>query len=372
MRDTRTPVEKQLGAYLCQHPEGECLEFEELLTLARRGHRARDYHRAMRHIAACPACRRAYLELRAIERMQAPRFLARLRQLWSPPTVWAPAVGVAVAAIALVWWLWMPRGTQIAQQPPRLAHPEPPMASAPSEPKRAPAPPRLADETPRATKPPAESPRPATPLERELAAIKKMEPFLREAASAFTAMLSSGSIRSNAQNLQAPPIRLLEPDIERNAAIASTRPAFRWQAVDQATGYHLQIRADGSGLLIETTLDATQTHYLLPPEATLARGDEYEIVLTALREGVEPLTLRRRFSVLSDEQHKRWEWAQRHERTHPLLSAMVYYYHLDRYTDALRCLQRARQQYPNDAKIAGWLTLVEQRIRQREAEFSRT
>jgi hypothetical protein len=34
-------------------------------------------------------------------------------------------------------------------------------------------------------------------------------------------------------------------------------------------------------------------------------------------------------------------------------------------------LQRARQQYPNDAKIAGWLTLVELRIRQREAEFSR-
>jgi hypothetical protein len=371
MRDTRTPVEKQLGAYLRQHPEGECLEFEELLTLARRGHRARDYHRAMRHIAACPACRRAYLELRAIERMQAPRFLARLRQLWSPPTVWAPAVGVTVAAIALVWWLWTPRGTQIAQQPPRLAHPEPPIASVPSEPKRAPAPPRLADETPRATKPPAEPPRPATPLERELASIKRIEPFIREAASAFTALLSSGSIRSHDQNLQAPPIRLLEPDIERNAAIASTRPAFRWQAVDQATGYHLQIRADGSGLLIETTLDATQTHYLLPPEATLARGDEYEIVLTALREGVEPLTLRRRFSVLSDEQHKRWEWAQRHERTHPLLSAMVYYYHLDRYTDALRCLQRARKQYPHDTQITRWLTLVEQRIRQREAEFNR-
>jgi hypothetical protein len=123
MRDTRTPLEKRLSAYLRQHPEGECLEFEELLTLARRGHRARDYHRAMRHIAACPACRRAYLELRAIERMQAHGLLARLRQLWSPPTVWAPAVGVAVAAIALVWWLWMPRGTQIAQQPPRLAHP---------------------------------------------------------------------------------------------------------------------------------------------------------------------------------------------------------------------------------------------------------
>jgi hypothetical protein len=198
--------------------------------------------------------------------------------------------------------------------------------------------------------------------------------FLREAAGAFTAILTAGSraIDADAPNLQAPPIRLLEPDIERNAAIASTRPAFRWQPVAQATGYTLQIReADSLRVLVETTLDATQTHYLLPPEATLACGDEYEIVLTALREGVEPLTLRRRFSVLSDEQHKRWEWAQQHERTHPLLSAMVYYYHLDRYGDALRCLQRAKQRYPHDTEIIRWLTLVEQRIRQREAEFSR-
>jgi hypothetical protein len=371
MRDTRTSWEKQLGAYLRQQPEGECLKFEQLLMLVHRGRRLRDYPRAMRHMATCPDCRRAYLELRAIERMQAHGLFARLLQFGSRPSVWAPAVGAAVAVAALVWWLWMPCGTQIAQQPPRLAHPEPPMASAPSEPKRAPAPPRLADETPRATKPPAEPPRPATPLERELAAIKKMEPFLREAASAFTAMLSSGSIRSHTQNLPTPPIRLLEPDIERNTAITETRPPFRWQSVAQATGYKLQIRAaDGSRVLIETTLDATQTHYPLPPEATLARGDEYELVLTVLREEKEPITLQRQFSILSDEQYEQWKWAQQHERTPPLLSAMVYYYHLDRYADALRCLQRAKQRYPRDAQIARWLTLVEQRIRQRESEFS--
>jgi hypothetical protein len=372
MRDTRTPLEKQLGAYLRQHPEGECLEFEELLTLARRGHRARDYHRAMRHIAACPACRRAYLELRAIERMQAHGLLARLRQLWSPPTVWAPAVGVAVAAIALVWWLWMPRGTQIAQQPPRLAHPEPPMASAPSEPKRAPHRPAWRMRRP---EPPSHLPsHHALPhrWSESLLLLKRWSRFSAKRQARSPRCSPAGSIRSRHPNLQAPPIRLLEPDIERNIAIAETRPTFRWQPVAQATGYTLQIReADSSRVLVETTLDATQTHYLLPPEATLARGDEYEIVLTALREGVEPLTLRRRFSVLSDEQHKRWEWAQRHERTHPLLSAMVYYYHLDRYGDALRCLQRAKQRYPHDTEIIRWLTLVEQRIRQREAEFSR-
>ena len=371
MRDTRTSWEKQLGTYLRQQPEGECLEFEQLLMLVHRGRRSRDYHRAMRHLAACSACRRAYLELRAIERMQAQGLLARLLQFWSRPSVWAPAVGAAVAVAALVWWLRMPHTSQVVQQPPSLAHPEPPTASVPLEPKGVLATPRLADELPRSTKPPIEPLRPTTPLEQELASMK-IEPFIREAARAFTALIAAGGPRSDNRSLQTPPIRLLEPDIEQNATVVATRPTFRWQTIEQATGYQLQIRtAAGSRVLIETTLDATQTHYPLPPEATLARGGEYELVLTAIRAGEEPLTIQRRFNVLSDEQRTMWEWAQQHERTHPLLSAMVYYYHLDRYTDAQRCLQRAQQRYPNDAQIIRWLTLVEQRIRQREAEFSR-
>jgi len=385
MRDTRTSWEKQLGTYLRQQPEGECLEFEQLLMLVHRGRRSRNYYRAMRHLAACSACRRAYLELRAIERMQAQGLFARLLQFGSRPSVWAPAVGAVVAVAALVWWLGTSRNIQIAQQPPQLVRPETDTASAPLEPKHTPAAPKLADETPRATKPPANPARPAnnplagpsrptTPLERELASVSKVASFVREAASKFTALLTAGSRTgdSDIQNQPAPPIRLLEPDIERNTAITETRPAFRWQPVAQATGYTLQIReANRSQVLIETTLDATQTRYQLPSEATLARGGEYELVLTALREGKEPITLQRQFSILSDEQYEQWKWAQQHERTHPLLSAMVYYYHLDRYTDAQRCLQRARQRYPRDAQIARWLTLIQQRIRQRESEFSR-
>jgi hypothetical protein len=372
MRDTRTPLERQLGNCLRRHPEGECLMDEELLMLVRRGHRARDYHRAMRHIAACSDCRRAYLELRAIEHMRRRESLRRVRQLLGQHLAWVPAVGVAVATVALVWWLWTPRSAQIAHQPPILVHPEPLTAPVAPEPKGTPTTPRLANETPRAIEPPTELPRPKTPLEREIASLKKVEPFIREAVSAFTALVAADGIRSDDRNLQAPPIRLLMPDIEQNAAIADTRPTFHWQPIEQATSYQLQIREAGSSqLLIETTLDRIQTHYGLPPAATLARGGKYELLIIASQDGEEPITLQRRFRVLSEGERNKWEWAQRHERTHPLLSAMVYYYHLDRYTDALRCLQRARKQYPHDTQITRWLTLVEQRIRQREAEFSR-
>jgi len=109
----------------------------------------------------------------------------------------------------------------------------------------------------------------------------------------------------------------------------------------------------------------------MPLEATLAQGGKYELIIAALRDGEEPIVLRRRFRVLSERQRTMWSWARQHERTHPLVSATVYYYHLDRYTDALRCLRRAQQQNPNDAQINRWLAFVEQRIRQRESEFSR-
>jgi tetratricopeptide (TPR) repeat protein len=373
MRDTRTPLEKQLGAEMREHAEGECLSFEQMWALTRRGHRASDYHRAMRHIATCTACRRAYLELRAIEHMRRRESLRRVRQLLGQHLAWVPAVGVAVAAVALAWWLWTPRSTQIAQQSPILVRPESPTTLVAPEPKGTPTTPRLADETPRTAKPSTDDPpRNITPIERELASIRRVEPFIREAANAFTALINFDSIRSERQTAQVPSIRILKPDIERNPAIEQTRPLIQWQPIQQAVGYRLQILDENnSRALLEVTLDAARTEYLMPLEATLAQGGKYELIIAALRDGEEPIVLRRRFRVLSEPQRSMWNWAQQHERTHPLLSATVYYYHLDRYTDALRCLRRAQQQNPNDAEINRWLAFVEQRIRQRESEFSR-
>ena len=373
MRDTRTSLEKQLGAELREYAEGECLHFEQIWALARRGQRARDYHRALRHIATCTACRRAYLELRAIQHMQAQGLLTRVWQFWGQRLAWVPAVGVAVTVVTLAWWLWTPRNAQIAQQPPIVVSPESPTTLVAPEPKGTPTTPRLADETPRTAKPSTDTPaRNTTPIERELASIRRVEPFIREAANAFAALTALDGTRADNQSVQVPPIRILKPDIERNPAIEETYPLIQWQPLQQAVGYRLQLLdANNSRMLLETTLDATRNEYRMPPEAQLARGGNYELIITALREGEEPIVLRRRFRVLSEPQRSMWNWAQQHERTHPLLSATVYYYHLDRYTDALRCLRRAQQQNPNDAEINRWLAFVEQRIRQRESEFSR-
>ena len=373
MRDTRTSLEKQLGADLREHVEGECLSFEQMWALTRRGHRASDYHRALRHIATCTACRRAYLELREIQHMQSQGLLTRVWQFWGQRLAWVPAVGVAVTIVTLAWWLWTPRNAQIALQPPIVVSPESPTTLVAPEPKGTPTTPRLADETPRTAKPSTDDPpRNITPIERELASIRRVEPFIREAANAFTALINFDSIRSERQTAQVPSIRILKPDIERNPAIEQTRPLIQWQPIQQAVGYRLQILDENnSRALLEVTLDAARTEYLMPLEATLAQGGKYELIIAALRDGEEPIVLRRRFRVLSERQRTMWSWARQHEHTHPLVSATVYYYHLDRYTDALRCLQRARLQYPNDVEITRWLAFVEQRIRQRESDFTR-
>ena len=373
MRDTRTSLEKQLGAELREYAEGECLHFEQIWALARRGQRARGYHRALRHIATCTACRRAYLELRAIQHMQAQGLLTRVWQFWGQRLAWVPAVGVAVTVVTLAWWLWTPRNAQIAQQSPIVVSPESPTTPVAPEPKGTPTTPRLADETPRTAKPSTDTPaRNTTPIERELASIRRVEPFIREAANAFAALTALDGTRADNQSVQVPPIRILKPDIERNAAILETRPLFRWQPLPQVVGYRLRIRdVNASEEILDVALDAVQTEYLFPSDIVFTRGARYELAIVALREGGDMITLRRQFRVLSEPQRSMWNWAQQHERTHPLLSATVYYYHLDRYTDALRCLRRAQQQNPNDAQINRWLAFVEQRIRQRESDFTR-
>ncbi|MEM2591649.1 MAG: hypothetical protein QXI60_03590 [Thermofilaceae archaeon] len=369
-QNTRTPLEQQLGDYLRRHPEGECLDFDRFLELVRKGRRARDYHRLMRHIVACQACRLAYLQLRAIEEAQRPTLFAYFRS----PFVWVPAASVATAALALVWWLFQPGKTHVAHQPPVVSPPAGQVATRPPAPKPPTVEPKLAPERPHMEPPAAasaERPSPEqSPEQRELASLKRIEPFVREAARAF-ALLPAVGVRAGEKTRPAPPIRFLQPDIESNAAIPSTRPIFEWRPVQNAVGYRLQIRAiesDQEWLSVE--LDASQTRFSVPAEQALQPGAEYEVVLSALIEGDKRLTVRRRFLVLSAEQLHAWRWAREHAEQAPLLSAMVFYHQLDRYTDALACLQRARQKYPQDRRIQAWLKAVQQRIEQRQEEFT--
>lgn len=371
MQDTRTPLEQILAAALREQPEEECLEYDELLALARRGRWARGYHRAVRHIGACSACRRAYFELRAIELMRRQQLRARLGQLIGLPTVWVPLAGTAAAAIVVVALLLMPRGTQVAQSMPALAAPETQIATAPPEVRMYSPTPRLSSDSGR-LKPPK-----STALELE--SWGNMPDFVRSAVDAFTGAVASatrGDQPSSKQSpkqpqkqspKQPPPIRLRSPDIERNRVILETAPTFEWQPVNGAEKYTLIIRAEDWEL--SESLNADQTRYTLPPDKSLKRGGEYQLVIVAYR-AEEELTIKRRFRVLSEKRLPILEWAKQHERDLPLRSGMVYYYQLERFADALRCFKRAKEIYNDDKpQIEQFISFVKERIRVQKADF---
>jgi len=362
MQDRRTTLEQLLVAGLREQSEGECLEFDELWALVRRGRRARGYHRAVRHIGACPACRRTYLELRAIELMRRRQSRARLGQLIELPTVWILAAGTAAATIVVIALLLAPRGTQVTQSLPALAAPEIPIASVPPEARTNPTTPRLSSDAGRLS-PPASTP---LELEREFTSLEKVPNFVQSAVDAFVSAVASATRSAQPLSTQSPPIQLLSPDIERNAAIIAPVRTFEWRPVVGAEKYVVTIRADDWELT--ESLSADQTRYTLPPDKSLRHGGEYQLVLVAHR-GREELVIKRRFRVLSEKRLPILEWAQQHERDLPIRSGMVYYYQLERFTDALRCFQQARQMYPDDARIEQYLSFVKDRIRAQEADF---
>jgi hypothetical protein len=118
----RTPVERRLMRRLRYAPLGECLTFEQFLELAKRGRRATGYHEQMSHIISCPACRRAYLELRVILHAQRPSLARWLSRLTTPRLPqWALATGFAAATFVFAVWSFYPKqekNTLIAANPP--------------------------------------------------------------------------------------------------------------------------------------------------------------------------------------------------------------------------------------------------------------
>jgi hypothetical protein len=118
----RMPMERLLRRRLRNAPLGECLTFEQFLELAKQGRRAAGYYEQMTHIVSCPACRRAYLELRVILQAQRPslaRWLSRLAIPRLPQ--WALATGFAGVVFAFAVWALYPKpasSTLIASNPP--------------------------------------------------------------------------------------------------------------------------------------------------------------------------------------------------------------------------------------------------------------
>jgi hypothetical protein len=118
----RMPMERLLRRRLRNAPLGECLTFEQFLELAKQGRRAAGYYEQMTHIVSCPACRRAYLELRVILQAQRPSLARWLSRLATPRLPqWALATGFAGVVFAFAVWALYPKpasNTLIASNPP--------------------------------------------------------------------------------------------------------------------------------------------------------------------------------------------------------------------------------------------------------------
>lgn len=376
-QEIRTPIERRLAARLRNAPIGECLSFEQVVTLARRGRRAPGYHEQMLHAISCPACRQMVLQVRALIRAQRPRWMHWLQQLSLPrPLVWAPASGVA--AIALAFFLWQGRGGEqnIASLPPTDTRGEPSASVVQSEPLDAPpgssrstdSPPRLVDT--RST-PPGASARPRKPTppappssQRELQLAQQLPAFVRDAIDLL--QQATAFATRSAPISAAPWLEFVQPDLQRNSSITADTLRFQWSPVPDAQGYRFVLRRADGGVVAEANLNAERTEYALnePLEA-----GQYEITLTVMTSAEPARTLRRKFYVLDAEHERMYQWARQRADTLPLLSAAVFY-QIDRYEDALRCIERAAQKYPNDERVSKWRKVIQTRIDTRVGEFS--
>ncbi|MCS7272615.1 MAG: hypothetical protein NZ550_00510 [Fimbriimonadales bacterium] len=365
----RTPLERRLAARLKSAPIGECLSFEQILALARQGRRAPGYHTLMQHVITCAECRQAVLQARALVRAQRPAWARWLQQLATlRPLVWAPAVGVAV--LALVFLLWYGRGTKQQQLAANLpAREMPSVAAAQPEAPRAPADtrrsvavsPRLAEARPAV---PAPQRAFLPPSQRELQQAAKYPSFVGSAVQLFTQVAATLGKRS-APEAAAPPIEFIQPDLQRNLSIPPRTRRFQWKPVAEASSYLFFLKRVGGGIVAQATLNADQNEFTL--EAPLPPA-QYEVHLVAQLPS-RALSLRREFYVLFPELQQRYEWAQQHAEKLPLLSAAVFY-EIDRFEDALRCIERAAQKYPNDPLVAQWRRIIQIRISLRVGEYS--
>ncbi|MCS7301534.1 MAG: hypothetical protein NZ556_08295, partial [Fimbriimonadales bacterium] len=365
----RTPLERRLAARLKNTPVGECLSLEQILTLVREGRRAPNYYALMQHVITCTECRQAVLQARALVQAQRPSWARWLQRLALPrPLIWAPAVGVAtVLLLFFVSYQRNPSQQQLALQPTNRQA-EPAVSVAPHDAagttadttRSGTAHPRVADS--RLAQPPQE--RPPAPLSSdELQQAARYPSFVRDAVQILSQAAATLGMRS-VPDAAAPPLEFTQPDLQRNISVMSQNRRFQWKPVPEALGYQFVLRRVNGSILAETTLGADQTEFTL--DAPLPPA-QYEVRLVAQLPD-KTLSLRREFYVLNAELQQRYEWAQRHAEKSPLLCAAVFY-QIDRFEDALRCIERAVQKYPNDPRVNRWREVIQTRLNLRLGEY---
>ncbi|MCS7208842.1 MAG: hypothetical protein NZ874_04640 [Fimbriimonadales bacterium] len=425
-----TPLERRLATRMRAAPLGECLTFEEFLELARRGRHAKGYYQHITHLVSCPACRRAYIETRALLRLQRPSWVRWLSRVATPQLPqWAIASAVAASVFALALWTFYPKseGTQIASNPTPLrrsevavkpeTEPAPPAATQPPSQTTSsevrPSTPRVrpADKAP--TRPsgakrkepsnpsqgkveqdsvenaprqtqlaqgrpsdgsagdtqkssqPSSPETEQSPLERELASLagRLGANAVDKLRQTFAALASGGArVRGSGSRAAHGSIAWEAPDLSESDLLEDTMPVFRWHAVESTEKYILALHRYGDETpLSEVELAPEQTEYRVP--SALARGEQYEVRLRAVRGRLRTLQGTLRFTVMSEAQVANLRAARALKESHPITSALALY-ELKRYREALETLERAQQRHPNDEQIRRALDNLRAQMRQ--------
>ena len=367
---SRTLVERRLMQRLRHAPLGECLTFEQFLELAKHGRRTAGYYEQMAHIISCPACRRAYLELRVILQAQRPSLARWLSRLTTPRLPqWALATGFAGVVFAFAVWALYPKpasNTLIASNPPAQKRDQ--IAQLPQN-----SPENGASGQSGSLSGGSgggsssggsgggSSPNQSSPLQQELAQVGNLISRGAEALSRTLASLAQGGVvRGGEDTRGSQQIRILQPDLSETNLLEDTTPTLRWSPVEGATRYRLTLRRSDTGeTVLEEELPATQTQFQL---RTLAAEGEYELLLSAPRGEHSTLKITLQFRVMSSAERADLQWARQNATQTPLVAGLIFY-QLERYQEALAALERAQQKYPNEEQISRALNNLRARTR---------
>lgn len=405
IQDRWTPLERRLARRMRHAPIGQCLTFEQFLELAQQGRRAKDYHAHMLHIVSCPACRRAYLELRVLLRLQRPS-LARWLKLFNLPNLpqWALASGVAASVFALALWTFYPRSNNpalVAKRPDAPSRVEvaqnsqnsPVVTNEGSQPSKPSQGGRVvaSNNLPiRATRPANEganqrpstgesgtnggqkedeesgeqppTPEPPPPPDltepRGNVSPRSLNQRLADASNLFKtpiaeisdalASLTKNQTKRGGNKTSTGQVKFIEPDLSESKLLEDNRPLFKWEPVGNATKYVITLKPESGDATIEDELSPEQTEYR--PPTPLERGKTYTLTIEVVREGLPTLKGKLEFQIMSADDLHDLRVARENMRKHPEASGIVLY-RLQRYREALKAFELAQQRYPDDEEI---------------------
>lgn len=363
-----SPIERELSTLIRQSPKGECLNFEELMSVVKRRKRAPRYYECVRHLNRCSSCRRTYEELRST---LAPRKSQTVFwTFWGVRLAPAAALGAFLVAIRLLVMTPTPAPLRLVAS---SETPPPPAAL------NVPAEAILVAET--RAQPPRLNMGDYLGHELDLLARQSLPERLKNQISTVAAKLpdlAAAFVPSTQRSISAKSmeaaveVKVTAPqDLYENFTIEPTDLNLQIQAATDAPLEVVIIDESNEKEVYRQAVDAASTELRISKEVFLRYYSEHSPRSRAsvFRLSVRPVgeTSGSYFSfsfrvILSQEEKSLLAWARQHAATQPLLAAGILATTLDRRGEALQILQQAKTSYPELPEIEQWIKNLEKLV----------